>query len=124
MARRSWVWTLIAVGFSHLALADPGAEPTQEALLEVTVNGEKQPMWTLIQLTREGAPWARRADLQSWGVQLAGNGVYAQSPPDTLLALNEVPGVHAAIDRASSTLAVDVQPALLNRHDFHTPAAC
>jgi outer membrane usher protein len=120
MARRGWVYALIAGGFSQAALPAAAPESAQEALLEVTVNGERQPMWTLIQLTREGDPWARRADLQSWGVQLAGDSPAAQAAPDTLLALNEVPGVHAAVDRASSTLAVEVQPALLNRHDYRT----
>ncbi len=57
------------------------------------------------------------------GVQLADSAGDSQLPPDGLLPLNEVPGVHASVDRAASRLAVDVQPALLNRHEYHTAAA-
>lgn len=123
MATRAWVCALILGGFSRSALPAEALEAADEALLEVTVNGETQPDWALVKLTRDGKPWVQRMELQSWGIQLADNSGYARLPRDALLPLNELPGVEAMVDRAQSRLQVDVQPALLTKHEFHSPVS-
>jgi outer membrane usher protein len=71
-------------------------------------------------MTVDGSPWVRRADLRSWGVQLAIDNAAARLPDDAYLPLNKVPGVHATIDLSVSALEVDVQPALLLSHEFRS----
>jgi outer membrane usher protein len=121
MAQPGWIYALIVGSLSNSAMPSSPLDGAQEALLEVSVNGETQTAWSLV-MTVDGAPWVRRADLRSWGVQLAADNPTARLPDDALLPLNGVPGVHATIDLADSHLAVDVQPALLTAHHFRTAA--
>lgn len=121
MGRRFWVCAFLAGSFCQQATAVALlADTAQEALLEVTVNGEKQPAWVVVRLNTDGAPWVRRADLTGWGVQMLDETATGASTTDTLVDLNALPGVHGSVDHASSQLVVEVQPALLHRHEFHT----
>jgi outer membrane usher protein len=124
MAQRGWIYALIVASLSNSALsasALDGAQEAQEALLEVSLNGETQSSWSLV-MTIDGSPWVRRGDLRTWGVQLADENPAAHLADDALLPLNGVPGVHASIDLADSRLDVDVQPALLTAHRFRSAA--
>src|ERR1700761_3567635 len=122
MARRDWICALILGNLSSSALPASMPGGAEEVLLEVNVNGEKQENWALV-MTVDGLPWVRCEDLRSWGVQLAPESPAARLPRDALLPLNTVPGVHASIDAAGSRLMVDVQPALLRAHRFHSESA-
>jgi outer membrane usher protein len=95
------------------------ADGAQDALLEVTVNGDKQQAWSLVKLNGDGSPWAKASDLQSWGIPLAALSGSVPPEPEAFVSLNELPGVHATVDRADSELIVDVQPALLHAHEIH-----
>jgi outer membrane usher protein len=113
-------FALIIAAASGIATAAPDPDPEREALLEVTVNGDKQSTWTLIQLTPEGVPWVHKSDLVAWGVQFGEDSSMTLLADDAFIALDAVPGVSATVDRAGSRLDVVVQPALLHGHEFRT----
>lgn len=125
MALRKKVLALVLAGIvqnvfaaeMEMDLEEP--QSTQEALMEVTVNSTRQASWTLTKIGRDGDAWVKRSDLQSWGVRLSEGSPLLALAPDAYIRLNSVPGVFAKVDKATSKLAVEVQPSLLNRHDFH-----
>jgi outer membrane usher protein len=119
MGRRDLVFMVILGGFAQRIASAGLPESTQETLLAVTVNGDAQPSWALVELADDGTPWVRRADLVSWGLKLTEDSVQSRLTPDSLVPLNALPGVHASVDRAVSIMTVEVQPALLNKHEFH-----
>lgn len=114
---------LVCCGVVCIVRAQSAPGSAQEALLEVSVNGEKQTDWSLLEIGADGTLWVRRADLQRWGIQLAEGSPLARLAADAFLRLNQVPGVSATVDRAVARLDVKVQPALLRGHEYTAGAA-
>ena len=106
--------SVVTPASAAVAAAVPAA--AREALLEVTINGEPQKSWSLVEVTPDGVPWVRRRDLQTWGIRLAPESPVARLADDALTRLNDIPGVQGTVDRPRSLLQVQVQPALLETH--------
>lgn len=99
------------------------AAEVREALVEVTVNGETQPEWTVVHVSKANAVLVATANLTSWGMTLTDELLQGARETQARVTLNRIPGVSVKLDEPASRLDVTVQPNLLRTHKIDAEAS-
>src|SRR5579862_2760470 len=96
---------------------------SDEALVEVSINGDIQPQWVLVRLTEGGRVQVMSAELEPWGITVPEHILRAATDGAGYLDLDAVPGIHGTLDRLASRLEVTVQPSLMRAHSLSLASA-
>jgi outer membrane usher protein len=91
---------------------------SDEALVEVSINGDIQPQWVLVRLTESGRVQVTSAELEPWGIAIPEYILRAATDGAGYVDLDAVPGIHGMLDRLASRLELTVQPSLMHPHSL------
>jgi outer membrane usher protein len=110
-----------AVLTANLTLAN--ATVADEALVEVSINGEIQPQWVLVRLAESGRVQLMSADLNVWGIAVPAQILDAVTNGAGYVDLDAVPGIHGTLNGPASRLEVTVQASLMQPHSLSLAGA-
>jgi outer membrane usher protein len=99
------------------------AAVSDEALVEVSINGDVQPQWVLVRLAESGAVQVMSAELNLWGIVVPERILGAATDGAGYVDLDAVPGIHGELNGLASRLEVTVQPSLLQPHSLSLASA-
>src|SRR5258707_4485699 len=119
---RRWVFLIELVTATVLAVnVITPANATvvrDEALVEVSINGNVQPQWVLVRLAESGRVQVMNAELDLWGIAVPEHILGAATDDAGYVDLDAVPGIHGMLNRLASRLEVTVQPSLMQPHSL------
>jgi len=107
--------SVLTLGLPTLANATVVSD---EALVEVSINGDIQPQWILVRLGDSGRVQVMSAELNLWGIALPAQILGAASDSAGYVDLDALPGLHGRLNAPASRLEVTVQPSLMQPHSL------
>jgi outer membrane usher protein len=96
---------------------------SDEALVEVSINGDIQPQWVLVRLAESGRVQVMNAALGLWGIAVPAQILGAATDRAGYVDLDAVPGIHGTVNTLASRLEVTVQPSLMQPHSLSFASA-
>jgi outer membrane usher protein len=108
--------TVLTLYFTNLANATVVVD---EALVEVSINGDIQPQWILVRLAEGAQVQVLRAELDQWGIAVPAQILGAATNGAGYVDLDAIPGVHGRLNGPASRLEVTVQPSLMQPHSLN-----
>jgi outer membrane usher protein len=119
---RCWIFSIELLTAAVLALncttLANATVVTDEALVEVSINGDIQPQWVLVQLAETGRVQVMGAQLDLWGISVPAQILGAATNGAGYVDLDAIPGVQGTLNGPASRLEVTVQPSLMQPHSL------
>jgi outer membrane usher protein len=111
---------VLTLNFTTLANATVVSD---EALVEVSINGDVQPEWILVRLAEGGRVQVMSAQFDVWGISMPAHILGAATDGAGYVDLDGIPGVQGRLNGPASRLEVTVQPSLMQPHSLSLASA-